>query len=156
MVLLPTLCKIEDKLDNLPAKTNKIPLTNVRFLLLELQLPTKQTVPPIRRISRLDKGNHVDRLIVTENRKKSYFKGNQYSAILVYWRKFFFKTSQGSKIALVRSYLRVPQSAGQVKIVIFLVKIICFPIYANTFCDAGQVPILRYFEACIYSTVYIV
>ena len=29
---------------------------------------------------------------------------------------------------------------------IFLVKII-FPIYANKFCDAGQVPILRYFEA---------
>ena len=23
-----------------------------------------------------------------------------------------------------------------------------FPIYANNFCDAGQVPILRYFEAC--------
>ena len=30
---------------------------------------------------------------------------------------------QGSKIALVRSYLRVPQAAGQVKILIFLVKI---------------------------------
>ena len=29
---------------------------------------------------------------------------------------------QGSKIALVRSYLRVPQVAGQVKILIFLVK----------------------------------
>ena len=72
---LPTLCKIEEKFDNLPAKTNKIPLTNVRFLLLELQLPTKQTVPPIRRISRLDKGNHVDRLIVTENRKNGIFKG---------------------------------------------------------------------------------
>ena len=24
-----------------------------------------------------------------------------------------------------------------------------FPIYANKFCDAGQVPILRYFEACV-------
>ena len=23
-----------------------------------------------------------------------------------------------------------------------------FPMYANIFCDAGQVPILRYFEAC--------
>ena len=23
-----------------------------------------------------------------------------------------------------------------------------FPLYANKFCDAGQVPILRYFEAC--------
>ena len=55
---------------------------------------------------------------------------------------------QGSKIALVRSYLRVPQAAGQVKILLFLVKIKIFPIYANIFCDAGQVPILRYFEAC--------
>ena len=54
---------------------------------------------------------------------------------------------QGSKIAPVRSYLRVPQAAGQVKILLFLVKIKTFPIYANNFCDAGQVPILRYFEA---------
>ena len=53
---------------------------------------------------------------------------------------------QGSKIALVRSYLRVPQAAGQVKIFIFLVQIIFFPIYVNTLCDAGQVPTLRYFE----------
>ena len=53
---------------------------------------------------------------------------------------------QGSKIALVRSYLRVPQAAGQVKILIFLVKIYFFPIHANIFCNAGQVPILRYFE----------
>ena len=55
---------------------------------------------------------------------------------------------QGSKIALVRSYLRVPQAAGQVKILIFLEKIIFSPINANIFCDAGQVPILGYFEAC--------
>ena len=55
---------------------------------------------------------------------------------------------QGSKIALVRSYLRVPQAAGQVEILIFLVKIKFFLIYANNFCDAGQVPILRNFEAC--------
>ena len=34
---------------------------------------------------------------------------------------------QGSKIALVRSYLRVPQAAGQAKILIFLVKINFFP-----------------------------
>ena len=40
-------------------------------------------------------------------------------------------------------YLRVPQAAGQVKILIFLV----FSIYANNFCDAGQVTILRYFDA---------
>ena len=54
---------------------------------------------------------------------------------------------QGSKIALVRSYLRVPQAAGQVKILIILMKIKYFPIYANNFCDAGQVLILRYFKA---------
>ena len=59
-------------------------------------------------------------------------------------------TFQGSKIALVRSYLRVPQAAGQVKILIFLMKIKIVHIYANIFCDVGQVPILRYFEACIY------
>ena len=59
------------------------------------------------------------------------------------------KTSQGSKIALVRSYLRVLQAAGRVKILIFLVKIKFFPIYAYDFCDAGQVPILRYFETCV-------
>ena len=54
---------------------------------------------------------------------------------------------QGSKITLVRSYLRVPQAAGQVEISIFLMKINIFPIYANKFCDAGQVPILRNFAA---------
>ena len=56
---------------------------------------------------------------------------------------------QGSKIVLVRSYLRVPEAAGQVKILIFLLKIKFSPIHANNFCDAGQVPIFRYFEACI-------
>ena len=59
-----------------------------------------------------------------------------------------FVTDQGSKIALIRSYLRVPQAAGQVKILIFLVKVKFFPMYANIFCDAGQVPILIYSEAC--------
>ena len=48
---------------------------------------------------------------------------------------------QGLKIALVRSYLQLPQAAGQVNILINLVKII-FPIHANNFCDAGQVSIL--------------
>ena len=57
-------------------------------------------------------------------------------------------TVQGSKILLVRSYLRVTQAAGQVIILIFLVKIKYFPIYVSSFCDAGQVPIFRYFEAC--------
>ena len=55
--------------------------------------------------------------------------------------------SQGSKKVLVRSYLRVPWAAGQVKILILLEKIKIFPTYANIFCDAGQVPILRYFVA---------
>ena len=55
--------------------------------------------------------------------------------------------TQASKIALIHSYLRVPQAAGQVKILIFFVKIKFFPIYSNNFCDAGQLPILRYFEA---------
>ena len=55
--------------------------------------------------------------------------------------------TQGWKIALIRSYLQVPQAAGQVKIFIFLMKIKYFPIYANNFCGAGQVLILRYFEA---------
>ena len=36
----------------------------------------------------------------------------------------------------------------QVEILIFLVKIKFLPIYANIFCGAGQVPILRYFEIC--------
>ena len=53
---------------------------------------------------------------------------------------------QGSKKALVRSYLRVPQATGQVKVLIFLVKFF-FLIYANNFCDAAQVLILRYSEA---------
>ena len=55
----------------------------------------------------------------------------------------YLQVTQGSKIALVRLYLRVPQDAGQMNILLFLVKII-FPIYANTLCDAGQVPILRF------------
>ena len=59
----------------------------------------------------------------------------------------FYGVTQGSKIVLVRLYLRVPWAAGQVKILILLEKIKIFPIYANIFCDAGQVPILRYFEA---------
>ena len=40
----------------------------------------------------------------------------------------------------------MPQAAGQVKILIVLVKITFFPIDVNIFCDAGQVLILRYFE----------
>ena len=53
---------------------------------------------------------------------------------------------QGLKITTVHSYLHVPQAAGQVKILIFLVKI-NFSHVCQYFCDAGQVPILRYFEA---------
>ena len=47
------------------------------------------------------------------------------------------------KISPVHSYLRVLQAAGQVRILIVLVKINFFP---HT-CHAGQVPISRYFEA---------
>ena len=45
---------------------------------------------------------------------------------------------QGSKIALVRSYLQVPQAAGQVKILIFLLKIKFSTIYANIFVMQGK------------------
>ena len=72
-------------------------------------------------------------------------------AVSRYIPKFtFLYPSQGSKIALVRSYLRVPQAAGQVKILRFLVKIKFFPMYVNIFCDAGQVLIFRYLEACFH------
>ena len=57
----------------------------------------------------------------------------------------YVHTWQGSKIALVRLYLRVPQAAGQVKILIFLVNFF-FP----HVCAAGQVPILRYCGAAWY------
>ena len=42
------------------------------------------------------------------------------------------------KIALVRSYLRVPQAAGQVKILIFLVKINFFPSMPIIFALQGK------------------
>ena len=45
---------------------------------------------------------------------------------------------------LICSYLRVPQAAGQVEIWM----IFNFFLYANNFCDAGHVPILRYFKVC--------
>ena len=45
---------------------------------------------------------------------------------------------QGSKIALVRSYLRFPKAAGQVKIFIFLLKIKFLSIYANIFVMQGK------------------
>ena len=45
---------------------------------------------------------------------------------------------QGSKIELVRSYLRVPQDAGQVKILIVLVKITFFPIGVNIIVMQGK------------------
>ena len=51
------------------------------------------------------------------------------SGVCVY---FSSQITQGSKIALVRSYLRVPQAAGQVKSLVFLLKIKlspCMPIY---------------------------
>ena len=54
---------------------------------------------------------------------------------------------QGSKNPLVRSYLRVPQAAGQVQFWIISNVNYILSIYVNNFCDAGQVPILRYFKA---------
>ena len=45
---------------------------------------------------------------------------------------YIFSRTQGSKIVLVRSYLRVSQAAGQVNILIFLLKINfspCMPIH---------------------------
>ena len=50
----------------------------------------------------------------------------------------FDSLRQGSKIALVGSYLRVPQAAGQVKIRIFLVKIKFFPIMPIVFVMQGK------------------
>ena len=45
---------------------------------------------------------------------------------------------QGLKKALVRSYLRVPQAAGQVKILMFLVKIIFFLYMSIIFVMQGK------------------
>ena len=55
----------------------------------------------------------------------------------------FFSTqltlqTQGSKIALVRSYARVPQAAGQVEILIILVKIIFFLYMSIIFVMQGK------------------
>ena len=45
---------------------------------------------------------------------------------------------QGSKIVLVRSYLRVSQAAGQVKILIFLLKIKFSPCMPINFVMQGK------------------
>ena len=45
---------------------------------------------------------------------------------------------QGSKIAHVRSYLRVPKAAGQVKILKFLVKIKFYPYMPIIFVMQGK------------------
>lgn len=54
----------------LPAKTNRIPHTNVKIFLPELQCPTKHIIPPISRINRLTRGNIVARRMFTENEIK--------------------------------------------------------------------------------------
>ena len=53
------------------------------------------------------------------------------------------------KIALAGSYLRVPQAAGQVKKLIYLVKNKFFTMYASILCDARQIKchFLKYFKA---------
>ena len=57
--------------------------------------------------------------------------------------------AEGLKIALVCSYLRVPQTAGQVKNLIFLKKINFFPYMPINFVmQLGRVPILIHFETC--------
>ena len=43
------------------------------------------------------------------------------------FRTTFFLVKQGSKIALIHSYLGVPRAAGHVVILILLVKINVFP-----------------------------
>ena len=40
----------------IPARTKSIPLTNVKFLFPDSQCPTKQIIPAIKRITKLDKG----------------------------------------------------------------------------------------------------
>ena len=56
-----------------------------------------------------------------------------------------------SSIAIIlmgkRELIALPQAAGQVKILIFQLKLKFFLMYANMFCDAGQMPILRHFKA---------
>ena len=63
-------------------------------------------------------------------------------AILIYAAVLYmYNTYQGSKIALVRSYLRVPKAAGQVDILIFLVKKIkIFPYMPIIFVMQGKCP----------------
>ena len=99
-----------------------------------------------------------DQLSLNAGRKYCRMLQGEHSAILSTFvkKRFVIKTFvlsnfewQGSKLALVRSYLQVHQAAGHVEILIFLVKIKFFPIYANIFCDAGQVPILRNYEGCV-------
>ena len=53
-------------------------------------------------------------------------------------RKNFQQCSQGSKIVLVRSYLRVSQAAGQVNILIFLLKIKFSPCMPINFVMQGK------------------
>ena len=52
--------------------------------------------------------------------------------------KHTVKYTQGSKIALIHSYLRVPQAAEQVEILIFLMKINIFPYMPIIFVMQGK------------------
>ena len=52
--------------------------------------------------------------------------------------KIWFQYDQGSKIVLVRSYLRVSQAAGQVNILIFLMKIKFSPCMPINFVMQGK------------------
>ena len=61
---------------------------------------------------------------------------------------------QGSKKALVRSYLGVPEAAGHVKNFDISSENYIFFLYDNIFCDAVQVPILRNLRPALNNTSY--
>ena len=58
--------------------------------------------------------------------------------MMMHFEAFEISCVQGSKIALVRSYLRVPKAAGQVKILKFLVKIKFYPYMPIIFVMQGK------------------
>ena len=70
-----------------------------------------------------------------------YIKYQMSSWLVTFYSRPLILTAthlQGSKIALVRSYLRVPQAAGQVKFWYLLMKITIFPIYSIIFVMQGK------------------
>ena len=88
---------------------------------------------------------------ITQNGTRGQNLGHLQSVIkifLIMQKVFIFSQLaqfQGLKIALVRSYLRVPQAAEQVQILIFLVKLKCFPC----------MPIFLRFRASAYFKIFL-